>query len=249
MSHANHVDSTGRKIPSVSQIPAIFHKDMSGFNAWICKGLHTKDDKCCVKAADNYYQESANLGQDIHAIRESFLRGDTFAEPLPEYQANVFAPVAQFYKESGYKPLQIGTSEGYNIPAIELKMTGKEFGGSCDGFGQFSKPFWDGLRKTVYDKRTREAIESKSIRPPTTEDIFCDDLKIKSKLDVLHPLQLYGYSILLQQCYNLICNWGIIIRREKRLDKTPEIQLRIYYLPLFKEEWRSSMLMWHFLND
>src|SRR5579859_5236616 len=187
MSHSQHTNNEGQSIPSVSSIPSIFAKNMDGFEDWICKGLHTKDDRCCTQAKRKYYQEAADLGNDIHQLREAFLRGETFEEGVPQYQAEVFAPVAQFYKESGYKPLQIPIDDPYGGTqlGIELKMTSKYFGGSCDGFGTFKKSFWKDMRKTIYDKRTRAAIESGEIKEPSVQDIFCDDLKIKSKLDIL----------------------------------------------------------------
>lgn len=244
MSHTQHLDSKGVKLPSVSAIPALFAKDMSGFQQWICKGLHTKEDRCCAAAADDYYQESANLGNDIHQLREAFLRGEKFEEGVPEYQANVFAPVAQFYKESGYKPFRLDTlnPQGEIIDAIELKMTGKEFGGTLDGAGTFSVPFWEKQRKTFWANFENNVL-------PTKDSIWIEDLKIKSKLDPLHPLQLYGYSLLLKECYGIEAKWGLIIRREKKLEKTPEIQLKGYFLPAYKAQWEASMLMWKFLND
>src|ERR1700690_2570296 len=237
MSHSEHFNEEGNNIPSVSQIPGIYEKDMSGFEDWICRGLHPKDAPCCTKAKRDYYKEAANLGNDIHELREAFLRGEPFVDGVPEYQAKVFDPIAQFYKESGYKPL-----------FIEEQMTGKEFGGTLDGAGTFSVPFWVESRRTLYDKRTREALENKLIQPPKVEDIVCDDLKIKSKLDVLHPLQLLGYAKLLKECYGITCNWGLILRREKKLKTKPELQLRMYYLPLFEPEWSASFLMWSFIN-
>jgi len=240
MSHVEHLNTEGQKIPSVSAIPSIFAKDMSGFQQWICKGLHGKEDVCCAKAAQDYYKEAADLGHDIHELREAFLRGESFEEGVPEYQASVFAPVAQFYKDSGYKPLKL--SDG--TEGIELKMTGKEFGGTLDGAGTFSVPFWEKQRKTFWAKEVKSDQQT-----PTTSDVWIEDLKIKSKIDVLHPLQLYGYSLLLKECYGVEAKWGLIIRREKKLDKTPEIQLKGYYLPAYAEAWNASMLMYHFLND
>src|SRR5471030_3093656 len=114
MSHVQHLDAEGIKLPSVSSIPGIFAKDMSGFEDWICRTNHGKDDRCCTKAKRDFYQESADLGNDIHALREAFLRGEPFADGVPEYQANVFEPVARFYKESDYRPLY-----------VEQQMTGK----------------------------------------------------------------------------------------------------------------------------
>lgn len=237
MGHSEHKDSSGHSIPSVSQIPAIFAQDLRGFEDWICRQEHVKEERCCTRAKRKYYEEQANLGNDIHALREAFLQGEAFSKGVPEYQAAVFGPVAKFYIESGYKPLY-----------IEQKMTGKEFGGSCDGFGTFTIPFWEAARKTIYDKRTRDALDKKLIIPPSVSDIICDDLKIKSKLNLLHPLQLLGYSKLLKEVYEITCNWGLIIRREKKLETKPELQLRLYYLPLFESEWQASFLMWRFLN-
>lgn len=244
--HSQHLSASGLKIPSVSEIPGIFAHDMSGFEDWICRQEHGKDDRCCTQAKRKFYSESADLGNDIHALREAFLRGEPFADGVPEYQANVFEPVARFYKESGYKPLQIGASEGYNIQATELKMTGKEFGGTLDGAGTFSKPFWEEQRKTFWSFPFNDGPELK-IRP-TINSIWIEDLKIKSKLDPLHPLQLYGYSLLLKELYGLVADWGLIIRREKKLDKKPEIQLKGYWLPVYKAQWDAAMLMWKFLN-
>lgn len=247
MGHVEHLSEKGVSIPSVSQIPGIFAKDMSGFEDWICRQEHSKDDRCCTQAKRKFYQESANLGNDIHALREAFLRGEPFADGVPEYQANVFEPVAKFYKESGYKPLQ-GYSEKRDDKelAIELKMTGKEFGGTLDGAGTFSVPFWEKQRKTFW---ANYPLKPDNVQPPCPGDIWIEDLKIKSKLDVLHPLQLYGYSLLLKECYGIQANWGLIIRREKKLDKSPEIQLKGYYLPAYKEHWNASMLMLKFLNN
>jgi hypothetical protein len=241
MSHSTHLDSSGLKLPSVSAIPGIFAQDLSGFEDWICRQEHSKEDRCCTAAKRKFYQESADLGNDVHALREAFLRGETFEEGVPEYQAAVFEPVARFYKESGYKPLQLETSEGNTVRGIELKMTGKEFGGTLDGAGTFSKEFWKEQRKTFWAE--------KSPILPTISDVWIEDLKIKSKLDKLHPLQLYGYSLLLKELYGIEATYGLIIRREKKLDKKPEIQLKGYYLPAYKSQWEASMLMWRFLND
>jgi hypothetical protein len=229
MGHSNHVDSEGNNIPSVSQIPGMFAQDMSGFEDWICRGLHGKEDLCCTKAKRSYYEEAANLGNDIHSLREAFLLGRPFSNGVPEYQARVFDPVARFYKESGYKPL-----------FIEEQMTGKMFGGTLDGAGTFSVPFWEKQRKTFW-ANFNEYV-------PTTESIWIEDLKIKSKLDPLHPLQLYGYRELMKETKGITADWGLIIRREKKLDKTPEIQLKAYYLPVYKEYWDASIKMWGFIN-
>lgn len=248
MGHVSHFDSEGKAVPSVSQVPGIFAKDMNGFEDWICKGIHTKEEKCCTKAKRSFYQESADLGNDIHALREAFLRGESFSEGVPEYQANVFAPVAQFYKDSGYKPLYISSHNpdvDNGMYAIELKMTGKEFGGTLDGAGTFSVPFWEKQRKTFWANCNYDGVDDEK---PGTDSIWIEDLKIKSKLDPLHPLQLYGYSLLLREVYGIEADWGLIIRREKKLDKSPEIQLKGYYLPAYKEQWDASMLMWRFLN-
>lgn len=239
MSHAQHLDSEGKSLPSVSAIPALFAKDMSGFQSWICKGIHAKEDRCCAAAAGEYYKEAANLGNDIHQLREAFLRGESFEEGVPEYQANVFAPVAQFYKESGYSPLRLPDGSS----AVETKMTGKEFGGTLDGAGTFSRPFWQKQRKTFW------ADSAAGCALPGADSVWIEDLKIKSKLDPLHPLQLYGYSLLLKECYGIEAKWGLIIRREKKLDKSPEIQLKGYYLPAYKEIWDHAFACWKFLND
>jgi hypothetical protein len=231
MGHTEHIGTEGRILPSVSAIPGIFAKNMDGFEDWICKGLHEKEALCCTKAKRQYYQEMADLGNDVHEIREAFLKGEDLTG-VPEYQAAVFDPVATFYKESGYKPLY-----------IEQKMTGKEFGGTLDGAGTFSVPFWKEQRKTFWHGMTGLG------EVPTVNDVWIEDLKIKSKIDPLHGLQLYGYSKLLKELYGIEANWGLIIRREKKLDKTPEIQLKGYYLPAFKEYWDASMLMWKFLNQ
>ena len=243
MGHVSHFDTDGKAVPSVSQVPGIFASDMSGFEDWICRGLHDKSAPCCTQAKRNFYAESANLGNDIHSLREAFLKGETFEEGVPEYQAAVFDPVAKFYKEAGYKPLKLDDGS----LGIELKMTGKEFGGTLDGAGTFSIPFWEKQRKTFWDKQTSDYL-NESKPGCTTESIWIEDLKIKSKLDPLHPLQLYGYSLLLKEVYDIEANWGLIIRREKKLDKTPEIQLKGYYLPAYKAEWDAAMLMWRFLN-
>lgn len=238
--HIQHLSASGLKIPSVSEISGLFAQDMSGFEDWICKGLHGKEDRCCTQAKRGFYQESANLGNDIHTLRDAFLRGASFAEGVPEYQAAVFDPVAQFYTENGYKPLVIEKDE-YRVTGIELGMTGQEFGGTLDGVGTFAVPFWTKQRKTFW-------ADNPEARP-LPDDVWIDDLKIKSKLDKTHPLQLYGYSLLLKECYNVEAQWGLIIRREKKLDKSPEIQLKGYYLPAYKAQWDAAMLLWHFLND
>lgn len=250
MGHVQHYDKDGNKTPSVSEIPGIFAHDMLGFEQWICSRTHPSSvERCCVAARNKFYKESANLGHDIHNLREAFLKGEAFSEGVPEYQASVFDPIAKFYTESGYKPLQIGASEGFNIQAIELKMTGKTFGGTLDGAGTFSKPFWESERKTFWDKRSRDLLGDNCKPAWPDKAIWIEDLKIKSKLDILHPLQLYGYSLLLKELYDIDADWGLIIRREKNLDKKPEIQLRGYYLPAYQEQWDASFLMWKFLND
>jgi hypothetical protein len=247
LSHVEHIDAEGVKIPSVSQIPGIFAKDMDGFEDWICKGLHTKEEKCCTQAKRKFYSESADLGHDIHALREAFLRGETFEEGVPEYQAAVFDPVAKFYKESGYKPLTVGKYNLDSQMAIELKITGKEFGGTLDGAGTFSVPFWEKQRKTFWSK---DCFDMNGAIPlPKESDVWIEDLKIKSKLDILHPLQLFGYSLLLKEVYGITADWGLIIRREKKLDKTPEIQLKGYYLPAYSAQWDAAMICWKFLNQ
>lgn len=255
MGHSQHTNSEGANIPSVSAIPKIYHQDMSGFYSWICKNLHTKEEKCCQRAASEYYEDAANLGTDIHSLREAFLRGESFAEGVPEYQAKVFEPVARFYKESGYTPLEVLDMQGADNSekAIELKMTGKEFGGTLDGAGTFSRPFWKEERKTFYDKYSINFISDTEEFPdkilPTVETVWIEDLKIKSKLDKLHPLQLYGYSLLLKETYGIDAPWGLIIRREKKIEKSPELQLKAYYLPAYASYWDASMLMHKFLND
>lgn len=235
MSHVQHKNDKGENIPSVSQIPAIFAHNLDGFEDYICRELHGRDRAahCCTKAKRDFYKESANLGHDIHALREAFLRGESFAEGVPEYQARVFEPVARFYKESGYKPMY-----------IEEKMTGEKFGGTLDGAGTFSVPFWESQRKTFWDESVRRYYPA----TPDTESVWIEDLKIKSKLDVTHPLQLYGYSLLLKETKGITADWGLIIRREKKLDKRPEIQLRGYYLPDYKDQWDAAMTCWRFLN-
>jgi hypothetical protein len=160
---------------------------------------------------------------------------------VPEYQAAVFDPVAKFYKESGYKPLKLDDGSF----GIELKMTGKEFGGTLDGAGTFDVPFWETQRKTFWDK---SSFHNYKVHIPRTDDIWIEDLKIKSKLDPLHPLQLYGYSLLLKEVYGIEAKWGLIIRREKKLDKSPEIQLKGYYLPDYKRQWDAAMICWKFIN-
>ncbi len=83
---------------------------------------------------------------------------------------------------------------------------------------------------------------------PTVSDIWVDDLKVKSELDPLHPLQLYGYALLAKEVHGLEVKWGLIIRREKKLTKVPQLQLRAYYLPDYEEMWQSAFYSWHFLN-
>lgn len=236
MGHRQHHNSEGVEIPSVSQVPGIYSHPMDGFEDWICSQVHDrKPSHCCTKAKRDFYKSSADLGHDIHNLREAFLKGETFSEGVPEYQARVFDPIAKFYTESGYKPM-----------FIETQMTGKTFGGTLDGAGTFSVPFWEEQRKTFW-KFPFNAGPEMSLRP-TTESVWIEDLKIKSKLDVLHPLQLYGYSLLLKEVHGIQADWGLIIRREKKLDKRPEIQLRGYYLPAYKQHWDASIMMWEFLN-
>lgn len=244
MSHSQHLSSEGLHIPSVSEVPGIFKPDLHGFEYWICKQEHGKEDRCCIAARDKYSDEAKNLGNDIHALMEAFIRGETFEEGVPEYQAKVFAPVAQFFKESGYKPLLINNYDN-NVTATELKMTGKEFGGTLDTAGTFAKPFWEEQRKTFWAKTS----ELPQYFYPPKDAVWIVDLKIKSKLDALHPLQLYGYFLLLKECYGIDSQWGLIVRREKRLDKRPELQLRGYYLPAYKDIWEAAFKCWHFLND
>ena len=240
MGSHDYFDAEGNKTPSVSQVPGIFAHNMDGFEDWICSQLHGRDrSKCCTHAKRSFYQESANLGHDIHNLREAWLKGEKFEDGVPEYQAQVFEPIAKFYKESGYKPM-----------FVEEKMTGKTFGGTLDGAGTFDKPFWLDQRKTFWAKESREEMWlSDPPALPQPGEVWIEDLKIKSKLDVLHPLQLYGYSLLLKEVYNVEAKWGLIIRREKNLEKTPQIQLRGYWLPAYKHLWDCSMTMWHFLND
>lgn len=243
MGHVEHFNAAGELVPSVSQVPGIFGHNMDGFEDWICKSIHDKSALCCTRAKRDFYKESANLGNDIHNLREAFLKGASFTDGVPEYQAKVFDPVARFYKESGYKPLLLPDGSS----GVELQMTGTQFGGTLDGAGTFSVPFWESQRVTFWDKKTREYL-ALDVRGPTIGDVWIDDLKIKSKLDVLHPLQLYGYSLLLKEVHGLEAKWGLIIRREKNLTKSPEIQLRGYYLPAYRQEWEASLLMWRFLN-
>ncbi len=240
MGHSQHTDAKGKNIPSVSAIPGIFAKDMSGFQSWICKGLHDSDSVCCARAAKEYYEEAADLGNDVHRLREAFLKNDKFKE-VPSYHAALFGPIEKFYKESGYKPL-----------FVEEKMTGKEFGGTLDGAGTFSVPFWEKQRKTFWDSYSirygPQGVTCEDVLPDTGS-VWIEDLKIKSKIDPLHGLQLYGYSKLLKETKGIQADWGLIIRREKKLEKRPEIQLKGYYLPAFKDFWDASMLMWKFLNE
>jgi len=238
--HTQHIDASGLNLPSVSQIPAIFTQDLTGFEDWICRELGPHAP-CCTQAKHQFYQESANLGNDIHELMAAFLQCERFEDGVPEYQAAVFEPVAKFFKETGYKPLELRSGIDHTDYGIELKMTGKELGGTLDTAGTFSKPWWEKERKTLY-------MDSYISSKPSLSDIWIVDLKIKSKLDRLHPLQLYGYSLLLKECYGLDVKWGLIIRREKKLDKTPEIQKKAYYLPLYEEYWNASMKMWRFIN-
>lgn len=229
MGHVEHLSASGLSLPSVSQIPSIYAKDLSGFQFWICERMG--EHACCTKAANDYMQESADLGNDIHELREAFLKGEPFSDGVPEYQAQVFEPIAQFYKESGYRPL-----------FIEQQMTGGQFGGTLDGAGRFDKPFWEKRRAFWH-------LDSKEIQyDPRPSDIWIEDLKIKSRLDPLHPLQLYGYAELLKETQGVEAKWGLIIRREKKLDKKPEIQLKGYYLPDYTAQWEASLLMWRYLN-
>ncbi len=247
MGHSIHRNAAGDVMASVSAVPNItkdfFKQDLDGYEDWICRQVHGYNkEHCCVKAGRDYYDECADLGTDIHNLREAFLKVESFSEGVPEYQAKVFEPVARFYKESGYKPL-----------FIEEKMTGATFGGTLDGAGTFSVPFWAEQRSTFWDKYSKQYLleteERPDMRLPTTETVWIEDLKIKSKLDNLHPLQLFGYRLLLQETKGVTADWGLIIRREKNLDKKPELQLRAYYLPAYEELWDAAMKMWHFLND
>lgn len=242
MTHKNHFDSDGKLMPSVSQVPnissEIFFNNLSGYYEWICEQTHKKDAPyCCYKASQDFYKASSNLGKDIHSLREAFLKGESFDEGVPEYQAKLFDPIARFYKESEYEAM-----------FIEKQITGQEFGGTLDGAGVFHRPFWETQRKTFWDARTRKALELGIIKPPTTKSLWIDDLKIKSKIDKLHPVQLFGYLKLLQEETKKTFDWGLIVRREKKLDKKPEIQLKGYYLPLYEPEWNSAMSLWKFLN-
>lgn len=232
MSHVDHYNEQGELMPSVSQIPSIFHKNMDGFEDWICKTLGPH--KCCTKAKREFYKESGSLGKDVHALREAFLNGVPFSEGVPEYQARLFDPIASFYTQNKYEML-------FN----ESKMLGKTIGGSWDGCGKFGHPFWEDQRESFYHKHP---LKGRPEVRPTTEDIWVDDLKVKSKLDELHPLQLYGYALLAKEVHGIDAKWGLIIRREKKLDKSPELQLRAYFLPDYKEMWDASFYAWHFLN-
>ncbi len=230
--HKDHFNEQGELMPSVSQIPNLFAHDMSGFEDWICANLGPH--KCCTKAKRDFYKESGSLGKDIHSLREAFLNGTPFMDGVPEYQARLFDPIAQFYTNSKYQVL-------FN----ESQMLGKTIGGSWDGCGKFGVPFWEQLPIAFYNRHP--FIGRPTVRP-TLDDIWVDDLKIKSKLDPLHPLQLYGYAKLAKEVHNIEVKWGLIIRREKKLDKTPELQLRAYYLPDYTEMWDASFYAWHFLN-
>lgn len=236
MTHQDHYDSEGKLMPSVSQIPNLVHKNMDGFEDWICSKLHGKDiSRCCTHAKRDFYKESGSLGKDVHALREAFLNGQPFSEEVPEYQAHLFDPIAQFYTDNKYLPL-------FN----ESQMVGKTVGGSWDGCGKFGIPFWESLPVTFWHKHPSKG------RPearPTVDDIWVDDLKVKSKLDELHPVQLYGYAKLAKEVHGIEPKWGLIIRREKKLDKRPELQLRAYYLEDYKEIWDALFYVWHFMND
>ncbi len=233
MSHINHYDAEGKLMPSVSQIPGIFAKNMDGFEDWICSrlGAHV----CCTKAKREFYKESGSLGKDIHALREAFLNGKPFSEGVPEYQARLFDPIAQFYTQNKYQML-------YN----ESQMLGKTLGGSWDGCGKFEVPFWESQPITFWHKHP---IKGRPESRPTAEDLWVDDLKIKSKLEDTHPIQLYGYALLAKEVHGIEPKWGLIIRRNKDINKTPELQLRAYYLPDYKEIWDAGFYCWHFLND
>lgn len=237
MSHSKHISDSGVQLPSVSQIPTIFSKDLTGFESWICKQRHPPHLECCISDRNKFYKESADLGNDIHALREAFLKGENFSEGVPEYQAKIFDPIAKFYKNSGYKPM-----------FIEEKLTGKEFGGTLDGAGTFTMRFWDEVHNP-WSKETKEHF--KEVDPGdiiSVDDIWIEDLKIKSKLDITHPLQLFGYSLLLKEVKGVEANWGLIIRREKKLDKHPELQLKGYYLPAYKDIWNNAFECWKYLN-
>lgn len=236
MGHVDHFDSEGKLMPSVSQIPNLFAKDMSSFEDWICSKLHGKDvSRCCINAKREFYKESGSLGKDIHALREAYLNGEAFSEGVPEYQAHLFEPIAQFYEQNKYQML-------FN----ESQMIGKTIGGSWDGCGKFGVPFWESQRETFWHKHP---MKGRPTVRPTIDDLWCDDLKVKSKLEDTHPLQLYGYALLAKEVHNIEVKWGLIVRREKKLDKIPQLQLRAYYLPDYADEWNASVHMWHFLND
>lgn len=232
MTHKEHYNEQGQLMPSVSQIPGLFAHDMSGFEDWICSrmGQH----QCCTQAKRDFYKEAGSLGKDIHALREAFLNNQPFSDGVPEYQAHLFDPIANFY-----------TTNKYEMLFNESQMIGKTIGGSWDGCGRFAVPFWEEQRVSFYHKHP---LKGRPVARPTVDDIWVDDLKVKSKLDPLHPLQLYGYALLAKEVHGIEPKWGLIIRREKKLDKTPQLQLRAYYLPDYKEEWNASFHMWHFLN-
>lgn len=235
MSHKTHHNEEGNVIPSVSQIPGIFKKDLDGFEDWICRGLHSKEEKCCTKAKRDYASEAANLGNDVHSLREAFLKGAMFNDGVPEYHAALFDPVAQFYRKTAYKPL-----------FVEEEMTGAEFGGTLDGAGTFGHPFWSNQRKTFW--ADYEYLTANNIWP-TTESIWVDDLKVKSEIDKASPLQLFGYSVLLEEVHGQDAKWGLIIRREKKLNIRPQIQLKAYYLPLYQEIWNAAFKCYRFLHE
>lgn len=236
MGHIDHYDSDGKLMPSVSQLPGLVHKNMDGFEDWICSQTHARSSaQCCIRAKREFYKESGSLGKDIHALREAFLNGKPFSDGVPEYQARLFDPIAQFYTDSKYQML-------FN----ESQMIGKTIGGSWDGCGRFGVPFWEHLPLTFWHKHPQKG------RPgarPSVEDIWVDDLKVKSDLDPLHPIQLYGYAMLAKEVHGIEPKWGLIIRRNKKLEKVPQLQLRAYYLPDYSEIWDSLFNVWHFLND
>lgn len=227
MVHQEHKTSDGTKYPSVTEVTGIFDPELDGFYKWACDQIG--DHLCCRQAAWAYSEDCKRLGERIHYAREMWLKG--IAVTLSDYEFELWEPIRQFYIDSGYK-----------AESTESQLTSERIllGGSSDGVGRFREPFWKKLGKRFW-------VNYPGF-DPSPDDLWLDDLKVKSKIDKLHPLQLFGYRLLEQEVNKRTVKWGLIIRREKDLNKTPQIQLKGYYLPAYEAFWNASRLMWDFLN-
>lgn len=232
MAHIKQKDSLGNDIPSVTNITAIVQKDLSGFQSWICSGMG--EHACCTREAKGYMEEAAALGNRMHEIREEYLTNN-FSLPnavLTEYEGLLFEPIANFYRLNGYKPLVIEKQYVSDV----YKLSGKP-----DGAGTFKTKFWDEL------KRNKFWVNYPGF-DPKPGDVWIDDLKVKSKIDKIHPVQLYNYSKLVEEKEEKEAKWGLIIRRNRDLDKTPEIQLKGYYLPAYEPHAKACRLIYNFMH-